>query len=145
MCWTLRCNFSCKSLEGVCLNFFPPKVIMSKPLDLIIAVMEEKKMLLTVIMAIMVMEVRIPNATVFIATAKIALEGNTTFIQCTVLWCAAWNIFFQMANIFQFWMRISREQETLIRVRVHGCTAEKCHSYTLKVSFSTVNLIYSYF
>lgn len=62
---------------------------MSKPLDLIIAVMEEKKMLLTVIMAIMVMEVCIPNAIVFIATAKIALKGNMTFIQCTVLWCAA--------------------------------------------------------
>lgn len=66
---------------------------MSKPLDLIIAVMEGKKMLLIVIMAITVMEVRVANAIVFIATGKIALKGNMTFIQCIVLGCISCHIF----------------------------------------------------
>lgn len=75
------------SLGASVFRFFFFLVIMSKPLDLIIAVMEEKKMLLIVNMAIMVMEVYIVNAIVVIATGKTALKGNMTFIQCTVLGC----------------------------------------------------------
>lgn len=70
--------------------------------------MEEKKMLLIVNMAIMVMEVCIVNAIVFIATGKTALKGNMTFIQCTVLGCISCHIFLQMANIYQFGMRNCR-------------------------------------
>lgn len=53
---------------------------MMEPLDLITAVMEGRKMLLTVITAIMVMEGRIPNATAFITAAEISLKGNMTFM-----------------------------------------------------------------
>lgn len=63
VCWTLPSNCSCKPPWGVYLDFFPSDHEQAfGPLDLIIAVIEEKKMLFTVIMGITLMEACIPSA-----------------------------------------------------------------------------------
>lgn len=51
------------------------------------------------------------NAVVFIATAKIALKGNMTFMRRTVLCCTAWNILFQMVNALFFFLHENDKQQ----------------------------------
>lgn len=116
------------------------------PMVHIIEVIEEKKMFLTVIMGIMVMEAHIFQKYYCIHSHSNDCSQGLYDIHTThfVLWGTARNIFFQM--VIFLYLRIRQRRDILIGVhRVHGYIANNFilthyqHCWIISVS-----LLYSY-